>query len=702
MAQNLSHTRNIGIMAHIDAGKTTTTERILYYTGINHKVGEVHDGAATMDWMVQEQERGITITSAATTTFWKKGDQEYKINIIDTPGHVDFTVEVERSLRVLDGAVAVFCGVGGVEPQSETVWHQADRYNVPRIAFVNKLDRVGSDFFSVLTQMEEKLGANPLALQIPIGSEEEFKGVVDLISNKAVTWSGDDNKGQIFEINNVPDELKGQAEEWREKLFESVCETDDTLLEKYFEDKDSISIEEINKAIRGATLRQEIIPVLCGSAFKNKGVQPLLDAIAAFLPSPLDIGAVTGFEPRSGKEVMREPDPKAPLSALAFKIATDPFVGRLAFIRVYSGQIKSGASIFNMRTEKKERVNRIYQMHANKQNPKELVEAGDICAIVGFKNIKTGDTLSDDRQKVLLESIDFPDPVIGVAVEARSQEEIDKLSDALNKLVDEDPTFQVKLDEESGQTIINGMGELHLEVFIDRLKREFKLEINQGQPQVAYKEAFTKTVIHQEIFENEVAGKTLFADITVEAGPAESDVKGLHFESQINQDKLPKAFIAAVEKGFSKAINSGILAGFPMVNMKVTLIDAIFHQTDSDELSFEIAAQKAFRSIGEKAGPNLMEPIMRTEINTPEEYMGEIIADLNKRRGHVEGMESKAGSRVIKAMVPLAEQFGYVTILRSLTSGRAISTREVSHYAVVPREIAESVLKKVFGRVEFL
>jgi len=626
MAQNLSHTRNIGVMAHIDAGKTTTTERILYYTGINHKVGEVHDGAATMDWMVQEQERGITITSAATTTFWKHRDQEYKINIIDTPGHVDFTVEVERSLRVLDGAVAVFCGVGGVEPQSETVWHQADRYNVPRIAFVNKLDRVGSDFFSVLTQMEEKLGANPLALQIPIGSEDEFKGVVDLVSLKAITWSGDDDKGQIFEINDVPEELKEQAEEWREKLFDSVCETDDVLLEKYFEDKDSISIEEIKKAIRGATLKRDIIPVLCGSAFKNKGVQPLLDAIAAYLPSPLDIGAVTGFDPRSGQEVQREPDSKAPLSAVAFKIATDPFVGRLAFIRVYSGQIKSGASIYNMRTEKKERVNRIYQMHANKQNPKELVEAGDICAIVGFKNIKTGDTLSDDRQKVLLESIDFPDPVIGVAVEARSQEEIDKLTDALNKLVDEDPTFQVKLDDESGQTIINGMGELHLEVFIDRLKREFKLEINQGQPQVAYKEAFTKTVIHQEIFENEVAGNTLFADITVEAGPADSEVKGLQFESRIDQDKLRKSYISAVEQGFSKALNSGILAGFPMVNMKVTLIDATFHQTDSDELSFEIAAQKAFRSIGEKAGPKLMEPIMSTEINTPEEHMGEIIA----------------------------------------------------------------------------
>jgi elongation factor G len=702
MAQNLSHTRNIGIMAHIDAGKTTTTERILYYTGINHKVGEVHDGAATMDWMVQEQERGITITSAATTAFWKFRDQEYKINIIDTPGHVDFTVEVERSLRVLDGAVAVFCGVGGVEPQSETVWHQADRYNVPRIAFVNKLDRVGSDFFSVLSQIEEKLGANPLALQIPIGSEGEFKGVVDLLNNKAVTWSGDDKNGLIFEIGDIPEDLQELAEEWREKLFESICETDDALLEKYFDNRESIQIEEIQKAIRKATLKRDIIPVLCGSAFKNKGVQPLLDAIAAYLPSPLDVGAVTGLDPRSGQNVQREPDSQAPLSAIAFKIATDPFVGRLAFIRVYSGQIKSGASVYNMRTEKKERINRIYQMHANKQNPKDQVEAGDICAIVGFKNIKTGDTLSDDHKKILLETIDFPDPVIGVAVEARSQEEIEKLSEALEKLVDEDPTFQVKVDNESGQTIISGMGELHLEVFIDRLKREFKLEISQGQPQVAYKEALTKTVIHQEIFENEVTGKSLFADITVEAGPANDDVKGLDFESNIHQDKIPKRFVAAVEKGFSKAINSGILAGFPMVNMKVTLLDASFHQTDSDELSFEVAAQKAFKSIGEKAGPKLMEPIMSTEINAPEEYMGEIIADLNKRRGQVDGMESKSGSRIIKAMVPLSEQFGYVTILRSLTSGRAISTREISHYAVVPREIALSVLKKVFGRVELL
>jgi len=652
--------------------------------------------------MVQEQERGITITSAATTAFWNFRSQQYKINIIDTPGHVDFTVEVERSLRVLDGAIAVFCGVGGVEPQSETVWHQADRYRVPRIAFVNKLDRVGSDFFSVLTQINDKLGAKPLALQIPIGTEGEFKGVIDLVRNQALIWPGDEQDGVLFETQPIPDEMMELAAEWREKLFETVCETDDALLEKYFDNRDLIQIEEIEKAIRKATIKQEFVPVLCGSALKNKGVQPLLDAIAAYLPSPLDVGAIVGKNPRSQENILREPDSKAPLSALAFKIATDPFVGRLAFIRVYSGVIKSGASIYNMRTEKKERITRIYQMHANKQNPKDQVDAGDICAVVGLKNIKTGDTLCDDHHKIFLESINFPDPVIGIAVEARSQEEIEKLTEALNKLVDEDPTFQVKMDDDSGQTIISGMGELHLEVLIDRLKREFKLEISQGKPQVAYKESFTHSVIHQEIFENEVAGKKLFADITVEAGPAGKDTKGLEFESRVPVDKIPKIFIAAIERGFAKAINSGVLAGFPMVNLKVDLIDASFHQVDSDELSFEVAAQKAFKSIGEKAGPALMEPIMKTEINTPEENMGEIIADLNKRRGQVEGMESKSGFKMIKAMVPLAEQFGYVTTLRSLTSGRAISTMEVSHYAVVPREIAKNILKQVFGRVELL
>jgi len=702
MALNLSYARNIGIMAHIDAGKTTTTERILYYTGVNHKMGEVHDGAATMDWMVQEQERGITITSAATTTFWKYRDQQYKINIIDTPGHVDFTVEVERSLRVLDGAVAVFCGVGGVEPQSETVWHQADRYRVPRIAFVNKLDRVGSDFYSVISEIREKLGANPLVLQIPIGAEEGFKGVVDLLNNQALIWGDENQNGVIFDKLPVPDEMLELTGEWREKLLETVCETDDSLLEKFFEDRDSIQTEELEKAIRKATINRDLVPVLCGSAFKNKGVQPLLDAIAAFLPSPLEVGAIEGKDPRSEEKITRNPDVNTPFSALAFKIATDPFVGRLAFIRVYSGIIKSGASVYNMRTERKERITRIYQMHANKQNPKDQVDAGDICAVVGFKDIKTGDTLCDEQHKIFLESISFPEPVIGVAVEARSQEEIDKLSDALGKLVDEDPTFQVKTDNDSGQTIISGMGELHLEVFIDRLKREFKLDINKGNPQVAYKESFSRPVIHQEIFENEIAGKALFADITIEAGPAENDFKGLDFESRIPAEKIPKQFVAAVSRGFEKAMNSGVLAGFPMVNLKVSLLNADFHQVESDELSFEIAAQKAFKSIGEKAGPSLMEPIMHTEINTPEEYMGDIIADLNRRRGQVGSMESKSGFKTIKAMVPLAEQFGYVTTLRSLTSGRAISTMEVSHYAVVPREIAEKVLKRVFGRVELL
>ena len=702
MALNLSYARNIGIMAHIDAGKTTTTERILYYTGVNHKMGEVHDGAATMDWMVQEQERGITITSAATTTFWKYRDQQYKINIIDTPGHVDFTVEVERSLRVLDGAVAVFCGVGGVEPQSETVWHQADRYRVPRIAFVNKLDRIGSDFFSVVSEIREKLGANPLVLQIPIGAEEGFKGVVDLLSNQALVWGDENQNGVIYDKLPVPSDMLEITGEWREKLLETVCETDDSLLEKFFEDRDSIQTEELETAIRKATINRDLVPVICGSAFKNKGVQPLLDAIAAFLPSPLEVGAIEGKDPRSQEKITRDPDVYTPFSALAFKIATDPFVGRLAFIRVYSGIIKSGASVYNMRTERKERITRIYQMHANKQNPKDQVDAGDICAIVGFKDIKTGDTLCDEQHKIFLESISFPEPVIGVAVEARSQEEIEKLTDALGKLVDEDPTFQVKTDNDSGQTIISGMGELHLEVFIDRLKREFKLDINKGNPQVAYKESFSRPVIHQEIFENEIAGKTLFADITVEAGPAGNDFKGLDFESRIPAEKIPKQFVAAVSRGFEKAMNSGVLAGFPMVNLKVSLLNADFHQVESDELSFEIAAQKAFKSVGEKAGPSLMEPIMHTEINTPEEYMGEVIADLNRRRGQVESMESKSGFKTIKAMVPLAEQFGYVTTLRSLTSGRAISTMEVSHYAVVPREIAEKVLKRVFGRVELL
>jgi elongation factor G len=702
MAQDLSYYRNIGIMAHIDAGKTTTTERILYYTGINHRMGEVHNGAATMDWMVQEQERGITITSAATTAFWKYLGHEYKVNIIDTPGHVDFTVEVERSLRVLDGAIAVFCGVGGVEPQSETVWRQADKYQVPRIAFINKMDRVGADFFSVITQIQEKLLAVPLVLQIPIGSEDSFEGVIDLIEQKAILWPENSSLGAIYEKVDVPEEYQEQIEQWREKLLETVCETDDDLLERYFEDKDSITNEDIRRVVRKATLSNSMIPIICGSAFKNKGVQPLLDAIAAYLPSPIDVGAIVGSDPRSGDEVSREPESKSPFAALAFKIATDPFVGRIAFIRIYSGVIKSGAAVYNMRTDRKERITRLYQMHANKQNPKDQVEAGDICAIVGFKDIKTGDTLCDDKHKIHLENITFPDPVLGIAIEARSQEEVDKLSSALIKLTEEDPTFRVRTDEDSGQTIVSGMGELHLEIVIDRLSREFKLNINKGTPQVAYHESLTENVFHREIFDKEVGGKHLFADIDVELGKADDSVKGLVFESELDSDKLPRIFIAAIERGFKNAMNSGVLAGYPMQNLKVTLKNAEHHPNESDEIAFEVAAQKAYRAGCEKAGPILMEPIMRTEVIGPEEYMGEIIADLNKRRGQVEGMETRSGMRVIKAMVPLAEQFGYVTILRSLTSGRASSTMEVEKYDEVPRNIAVGILEKIFGRVDLL
>lgn len=702
MAQNLSYTRNIGIMAHIDAGKTTTTERILFYTGINHRMGEVHNGAATMDWMIQEQERGITITSAATTTFWKYQENDYKINIIDTPGHVDFTVEVERSLRILDGAIAVFCGVGGVEPQSETVWRQADKYNVPRIAFVNKLDRVGSDYFTVISQIREKLKANPVALQIPIGVEDGFKGVIDLIEQKAIIWSSDDNFGSNFEVVEIPDDLVYSANEWRENMLEAICETDDDLLERFFDDRDSITNEEIKAHLRRATLTRTIVPVLCGSAFKNKGVQPLLDAIAAYLPSPIDIGAVAGIHPKTDNETLREPDSNAPFAALAFKIATDPFVGRLAYIRVYSGVIKSGAAVHNMRTDRKERITRLYQMHANKQNPRDQVEAGDICAIVGFKDIKTGDTLCDNSHKLLLESISFPDPVIGIAIEARSQEDIDRLDQALQKLTDEDPTFCVRQDEDSGQTIISGMGELHLEIITDRLSREFKLDINKGTPQVAYKEAITETVIHHEVFEKDGGGKRLFADIQVEVGPAKKGGSGLQFESEVPADDLPRIFVAAVERGFRNAMNSGVLAGFPLSSLHVRLLKASYHPSDSEELAFEVAAQKSFRVCCESASPVLLEPIMSTEVITPEEYMGEIIADLNMRRGQIEGMESRAGLKTIKAKVPLAEQFGYVTVLRSLSSGRASSTMEILHYAEVPRDLAVKELNKVFGRVDLL
>lgn len=701
MAQDLSYTRNIGIMAHIDAGKTTTTERILFYTGINHRMGEVHDGAATMDWMIQEQERGITITSAATTTWWKYKGESYKINIIDTPGHVDFTVEVERSLRVLDGAIAVFCGVGGVEPQSETVWHQADKYHVPRIAFVNKMDRPGADFFNVLREMREKLGSKPVALQLPIGNEEKFSGVIDLVGDRALIWPEDDVLGSHPEIMEIPAGMAAQAAEWRDHLVETICETDDRLLEQFFEDKDSIRVEDLILALRKATLNRKLVPVLCGSAFKNKGVQPLLDAIAAFLPSPTDVGAVVGHDQKTGAELTRQPDINAPFAALAFKIATDPFVGRLAYLRIYSGSIRSGATVYNMRTERKERITRLYQMHANKQNPRDEVEAGDICAAVGFKDIKTGDTLCDDNHKILLESITFPEPVLGIAVEARTQEDINRLQEALQKLMEEDPTFRVRSDEDSAQTVISGMGELHLEILTDRLKREFKLEINKGLPQVAYKEAIrNETEIHT-VFRKDAAGRSLFAEITVILSPNTSK-DGLTFETRLRPDELPRPYVSAVERGFKNAMNSGVLAGFPMKSLKVTLTGGAFHPVDSDELSFEIAAQKAFREGCEKSGPILIEPVMSLEVVTPDEYTGDVIADLNKRRGQVLGMENKPGGRVVRAAVPLSEQFGYVTVLRTLTSGRASSTMEVSHYSEVPRDLAFAVLQKVFGRVDLL
>ncbi len=703
MSKALKNTRNIGIMAHIDAGKTTTTERILFYTGITHRIGEVHDGAATMDWMVQEQERGITITSAATTTYWKYNDQDYKINIIDTPGHVDFTVEVERSLRILDGAIAVFCAVGGVEPQSETVWRQADKYNVPRMAFVNKMDRNGADFFSVVNQIKEKLGANPIPLQIPIGSEENFRGVIDLIENKAVIWHDDQKMGTNYELVDIPAELVGEAEEWRGKLIEAVAEHDDALLERFFEDPDSITKEEMLDVIRKATIEMTITPVLCGSAFKNKGVQRLLDSIVAFLPSPLDIGGVTGINPKNDEEVERKPDANEPLSALAFKIATDPFVGRLAFMRVYSGKIESGSYVMNVRTGKRERISRLYQMHANKQNPKDVIEAGDICAAVGFKDLRTGDTLSDEKRQIVLESMDFPDPVIGIAVEPKTQKDLDKLNLALHKLAEEDPTFSVKVDEDSGQTVISGMGELHLEILLDRLVREFKVECNQGAPQVAYKESITQTVSHREVFKKQSGGRGKFADVQVEIGPADEDHKaGLQFIDKIKGGNIPKEYIPAVQKGFEEAMYNGVLAGYPVDSLKVTLIDGSYHEVDSDSLSFEIAARHAFKNACAKAKPKLLEPIMAAEVVTPEEYMGDIIADFNRRRGKVEGMENKGGARVIKAKVPLAEKFGYVTVLRTISSGRATSTMEFSHYEEVPDGIAKEIVEKAKGKSEFV
>lgn len=697
MAKGLENTRNIGIMAHIDAGKTTTTERILFYTGITHKIGEVHDGAATMDWMVQEQERGITITSAATTTYWKYNNREYKINIIDTPGHVDFTVEVERSLRVLDGAIAVFCAVGGVEPQSETVWRQANKYKVPRIAFVNKMDRVGADFFGVIEQINDKLGANPVPIQIPIGVEDDFIGVIDLIDNKAIVWHDDEELGINYDKVDIPDDYKEIAEEHRTNLIEAVAESDDQLLERFFEDSDSITEQEIRDAIRKATIDRTIVPVMCGSAFKNKGIQRLLDGIAAYLPSPIDIGAVHGIHPYTKKEVSRKPDSSEPLTAFAFKIATDPFVGRLAYLRVYSGILEAGSTIFNTRTGKKERITRLYQMHANKQIPKDKIAAGDICAVVGFKNIKTGDTLCLSKDQISLESITFPDPVIGIAIEPKTQADVDKLALALGKLAEEDPTFRVNTDEASGQTIINGMGELHLEILVDRLKREFNIECNQGSPQVAYKEAITLNIEHREIFKKQTGGRGKFADIQIRISPVDEGFNGLQFVNEIKGGNIPKEFIPSIEKGFKEAMANGPLAGYPFDSLKVVLLDGSFHRVDSDSLSFEIAAKMAFRNACKKAEAILLEPIMKAEVITPEQYMGDVIADFNKRRGQVTGMESKTGMRIIKAKVPLAEKFGYITVLRTLTSGRATSSMEFSHYEKVPKDIAMNLIESIKG-----
>ena len=702
--QDLHLTRNIGIMAHIDAGKTTTSERILFYTGLTHKIGEVHDGAATMDWMEQEQERGITITSAATTTRWKYAGDTYKINLIDTPGHVDFTAEVERSLRVLDGAVAAYCAVGGVEPQSETVWRQADKYNVPRIGYVNKMDRSGADFFEVVRQMKDVLGANPCPVVIPIGAEENFKGVVDLIKMKAILWH-DETMGADYDVEEIPANLKDEAEEWRGKMLETVAEYDDALMEKFFDDPATITEEEILRGLRAATLKMDIVPMLCGSSFKNKGVQTLLDYVCAFLPSPLDTPNIVGTNPNTGEEEDRKPSEDEKTSALAFKIATDPYVGRLTFFRVYSGKVEAGSYIYNSRSGKKERVSRLFQMHSNKQNPVEVVSAGDIGAGVGFKDIRTGDTLCDEEAPIVLESMDFPDPVIGIAVEPKTQKDMDKLSNGLAKLAEEDPTFTVRTDEQTGQTVISGMGELHLDIIIDRLKREFKVECNQGKPQVNYKEAITKTVNLREVYKKQSGGRGKFADIIVNVGPVDEDFKegGLQFINEVTGGNIPKEFIPSVQKGFQTAMKNGVLAGFPMDSMKVTLLDGSFHPVDSDQLSFEICAIQAYKNACSKAGPVLMEPIMKLEVVTPEENMGDVIGDLNKRRGQVEGMESsRSGARIVKAMVPLAEMFGYVTALRTITSGRATSSMSYDHHAQVSTSIAKAVLEEVKGHTELL
>ena len=705
MAKHDLHlTRNIGIMAHIDAGKTTTSERILFYTGKTHKIGEVHEGAATMDWMAQEQERGITITSAATTCYWKWNDKTYKFNLIDTPGHVDFTAEVERSLRVLDGAVATYCAVGGVQPQSETVWRQADKYNVPRIAYVNKMDRSGADFFEVVRQMKDILGANPCVVAIPIGAEEKFKGIVDLIQMKAIYWH-DETMGADYSVEEIPAELQAEAEEWRGKMLETAAECDEALMEKFFEDPDSLTNEEIIAAIRKGTLSMDIVPMTCGSSFKNKGVQYLLDYVCMFLPSPLDTPAVIGTDPDSGEETSRKPSVEEKTSALAFKIATDPYVGRLTFFRVYSGKIEAGSYIYNTRSGKKERVSRLFQMHSNHQNPEEVIEAGDIGAAVGFKDIRTGDTLCDEDAPIVLESMDFPDTVISIAVEPKTQKDMDKLSVGLAKLAEEDPTFTVRTDEQSGQTVISGMGELHLDIIIDRLKREFKVECNQGKPQVNYKEAITETVNLREVYKKQTGGRGKFADIIVNVGPVDEDYKegGLQFINSVTGGNIPKEYIPSVQKGFENAMKSGVLGGYPLDSLKVELLDGSFHPVDSDQLSFEVAALNAYKNACAKAHPVLMEPIMALEVVTPEENMGDVIGDLNKRRGQVEGMESgRSGGRIIKAKVPLAEMFGYVTTLRTITSGRATSSMQYDHHAPLSASITRTVLEEVNGRVDLV
>ena len=702
--QDLHLTRNIGIMAHIDAGKTTTSERILFYTGKTHKIGEVHEGGATMDWMEQEQERGITITSAATTAFWNFRGTQYKFNLIDTPGHVDFTAEVERSLRVLDGAVATYCAVGGVEPQSENVWRQADKYNVPRIGYVNKMDRSGANFFEVVRQMKDVLGATPCVISVPIGAEEKFRGIVDLIRMKAILWH-DETMGAEYDVEDIPAELVDECNEWRQKMIELAAEQDETLMEKFFEDPNSLTEEEVVAAIRKGTLALDIVPMTCGSSFKNKGVQTLLDYVVMFLPSPLDTPAIEGVNPETGETETRQPSEDEKTSALAFKIATDPYVGRLTFFRVYSGKVEAGSYVYNVRSGKKERVSRLFQMHSNKQNPVEVIGAGDIGAGVGFKDIRTGDTLAEEGAPIILESMDFPDPVIGIAVEPKTQKDLDKLSTGLSKLAEEDPTFTVKTDEQSGQTVISGMGELHLDIVIDRLRREFKVEINQGKPQVNYKEAITKTVNLREVYKKQSGGRGKFADIIVNVGPVDDDFKegGLQFVNKVTGGNIPKEFIPSVQKGFENAMKSGVLGGFPLDSLKVELLDGSFHPVDSDQLSFEIAALQAYKNACAQAGPVLMEPMMKLDVITPEENMGDVIGDLNKRRGQVEGMEnSRSGARIVKATVPLAEMFGYVTALRTITSGRATSSMQYDHHAPVSSGIAKAVLEEMKGRVDLI